>query len=492
MALYHFHADLIRRSKGQAAVAAAAYRAGEKLHDEYYGEDADYTRKGGVVYTEILLPPQAPAKYKDRETLWNSVEKAEKHPKAQLAYSYDIALQNELTLEENIALARRFVQEQFVSKGMIADFAVHAPDKDVPNPHFHVLCPIRPILENGQWGEKQNREYVLDAQGNRVRDENGAYVFNAVPTTDWGQKETLNHWREEWANYVNRAFAEKGLSCRIDHRSNAERGMDELPTVHEGPAVRAMEAKGIVTEKGELNRIIRRLNASLREIRKKLRSVLDWLSELKGKMQEPQQPSLGQIVALYLNKRNAGAWSSAGKLSNLKKTSDIVNYLTENNISTVEELHARADEAYRAASDLNAQVKDTKARIKAIDDLIQLSQDLTEYKPIVDKLNSFHFKWRREKYKQEHEKEIHFYYMAARKLKGHLDKNMNLPASKLSAWKQQRTRLAQRVSELSARHSAIYVEQKKLLDIQRIVDNTLHEWEREHGLVQHKAHTVVR
>ena len=85
MALYHFHADLIRRSKGQAVVAAAAYRAGEKLHDEYYGNDADYTKKGGVVYTEIFLPPQTPAKYKDRETLWNAVEKVEKHPKAQLA-----------------------------------------------------------------------------------------------------------------------------------------------------------------------------------------------------------------------------------------------------------------------------------------------------------------------------------------------------------------------------------------------------------------------
>ena len=492
MALYHFHADLIHRSKGQAVVAAAAYRAGEKLYDEYYGNDADYTKKGGVVYTEIFLPSQAPAKYKGRTTLWNAVEKAEKHPKAQLAYSYDIALQNELTLEENIALARRFVQEQFVAKGMIADFAVHAPDKDVPNPHFHVLCPIRPVLENGQWGEKQNREYVLDEQGNRVRDESGAYVFKAVPTTDWGQKETLAIWREEWANYVNRAFEEKGLSCRIDHRSNAERGMDELPTVHEGPAVRAMEAKGIVTEKGELNRIIRKLNASLREIRKKLRSVLDWLSEIKEKMQEPQQPGLGQLVALYLSKRNAGAWSSAGKLSNLKKTSDIVNYLTENGIRTVEELHERADEAYRAASDLNAQVKDVKAHIKAFDDQIQLSLYLTEYKPVIDKLNSFHFKGRREKFKQEHEKEISFYYMAARKLKGHLDKEMNLSASTVAAWKKQRTKLAQQVSELTAQHSAIYAEQKKLLDIQRIVDNTLHEWEREHGLVRRKDRPAER
>ena len=125
MALYHFHADLIRRSKGQSVVAAAAYRAGEKLRCDYYGNEADYTRKKGVVLTDILLPPHAPKEYADREILWNAVEQTEKNAKAQLAYSYDIALQNELSIEENITLARQFLQEQFVSKGMIVDFAVH-------------------------------------------------------------------------------------------------------------------------------------------------------------------------------------------------------------------------------------------------------------------------------------------------------------------------------------------------------------------------------
>lgn len=210
MALYHFHADVVTRSVGSSVVASAAYRAGEKLHCEYYGEDADYTKKGGVLYTEIFLPPNAPSEYKDRETLWNAVEKVEKNKKAQLAYTYDFALQNELTMEENIALARRFVEEQFLSRGMIADFAVHAPDKEdggIPNPHVHLLCPIRPLKANGKWGAKQHRVYHLDERGERIRDENGKYVFDAVPTTDWGKKETLLHWREEWANYVNREFA---------------------------------------------------------------------------------------------------------------------------------------------------------------------------------------------------------------------------------------------------------------------------------------------
>ncbi|MFQ7242240.1 MobQ family relaxase, partial [Agathobaculum sp.] len=149
MALYHFHVTQIKRSAGQSVVASAAYRSGEKLHSEYYGEDSDYTRKGGVVCSEILLPPQAPTEYADRETLWNAVEKAERGKKAQLAYSFDIALQNEFSMQENIALARQFLLEQFVGRGMVVDFAVHQPDKvdgGIQNPHFHVLCPIRPIL----------------------------------------------------------------------------------------------------------------------------------------------------------------------------------------------------------------------------------------------------------------------------------------------------------------------------------------------------------
>ena len=208
----------IKRSAGQSVVASAAYRSGEKLHSEYYGEDSDYTRKGGVVCSEILLPPHAPPEYADRETLWNAVEKAERGKKAQLAYSFDIALQNEFSMQENIALARQFLLEQFVSRGMVVDFAVHQPDKmdgGIQNPHFHVLCPIRPILPDGSWGGKQRREYLLDEHGERIRDEAGNYVFNAVPTTDWGSPDTLEHWRQAWAELCNAKFATGAMSGRV-------------------------------------------------------------------------------------------------------------------------------------------------------------------------------------------------------------------------------------------------------------------------------------
>ena len=183
MALFHLHVTQVKRSAGQSVVTSAAYRAGEKLYSEYYGEVSDYTHKGGVVCTDILLPPQAPNQYQDRATLWNAVEKAERGKKAQLAYSFDIALQNEFSMQENIALARQFLLENFVSRGMVVDFAVHSPDKEdvgISNPHFHVMCPIRPLDEHGKWGNKQRREYVLDEHGERVLDEAGNYVFNAL------------------------------------------------------------------------------------------------------------------------------------------------------------------------------------------------------------------------------------------------------------------------------------------------------------------------
>ena len=289
MALYHFHVTQIKRSTGQSAVACAAYRAGEKLYGERYGETSDYTRKGGVICSEILLPINAPPEFADRQTLWNSLEAAEKNKNAQLAYSFDIALQNEFSPDENIDLARHFLLENFVARGMIADFVVHEADKEeggIQNPHFHVLCPIRPLNPDGTWGDKQHRVYRLDENGNRITDENGKDVFDAVPTTDWGLPETLDHWREAWADFCNRKFEEKGLADRIDHRSYEAQGIALLPQVHEGPAVRQMEAKGIRTNKGDLNRWIKATNALIPRLAGKVKDLSASLSAPKAELQE--------------------------------------------------------------------------------------------------------------------------------------------------------------------------------------------------------------
>ena len=369
MALFHFTVTQTKRSKGQSAIASAAYRSGEKLYSEYYGEYSDYTRKRGVICSDILLPPHAPKEYADRQTLWNAVEKAERGKNAQLAYSFEISLQNEFSLEENIALAREFLFREFVSRGMTVDVSFHekeCEDGGTPNPHFHFLCPIRPMEQDGTWGIKQRREYVLDEEGNRIRDANGKYVFNAVPTTDWGSPEALEHWREAWAEMCNAKFAEKGLDVRIDHRSYERQGVDLLPTIHEGATVRAMEKKGIRTEKGEFNRWIKATNAVIKDIRKKISLLFDWITEIKAELAKPQTPDLVSLLNDYYTQRKAGAYSQKGKISNLKEMNETYNYLRANGIYTLEDLESRLQSHRTTVDGLKTTMDSQNARMKAI------------------------------------------------------------------------------------------------------------------------------
>ena len=158
MAIYHLSIKIFSRGKGgKSAVAAAAYRAGEKIFCEYDGRMNDYTRKGGVVHTEILLPEYAPVEFKDRAILWNAVERVEKAENAQLAREVEFSLPVELTLAQNKSLVREYVKHNFVDKGMCADICIH--DKDDGNPHAHVLLTMRPFNEDGSWGNKQRKEY---------------------------------------------------------------------------------------------------------------------------------------------------------------------------------------------------------------------------------------------------------------------------------------------------------------------------------------------
>ena len=369
MALFHFTVTQTKRSKGQSAIASAAYRSGEKLYSEYYDEYSDYTRKRGVICSDILLPPHAPKEYADRQTLWNAVEKAERGKNAQLAYSFEISLQNEFSLEENIALAREFLFREFVSRGMTVDVSFHekeCEDGGTPNPHFHFLCPIRPMEQDGTWGIKQRREYVLDEEGNRIRDANGKYVFNAVPTTDWGSPETLEHWREAWAEMCNAKFAEKGLDVRIDHRSYERQGVDLLPTIHEGATVRAMEKKGIRTEKGEFNRWIKATNAVIKDIRKKISLLFDWITEIKAELAKPQTPDLVSLLNDYYTQRKAGAYSQKGKISNLKEMNETYNYLRANGIYALEDLESRLQSHRTTVDGLKTTMDSQNARMKAI------------------------------------------------------------------------------------------------------------------------------
>ena len=477
MALFHLHVTQVKRSAGQSVVTSVAYRAGEKLYSEYYGEVSDYTHKGGVVCTDILLPPQAPAEYQDRATLWNAVEKAERGKKAQLAYSFDIALQNEFSLEENIALARQFVSEQLVGRGMIADFAIHLPDKKeggIPNPHFHILCPIRPLNLDGTWGYKQRRVYRLDEDGNRIIGEDGKALFDAVPTTDWGSPETLEHWREAWAAMVNAKFEEKGLTCRIDHRSYERQGLDLLPTVHEGVAVRQMEAKGIPTDKGDWNRCVKAARKMLGTIRKKIEDLTDWIKTLKDEMSKLQAPTLAALLTGYYEGRNAGAWSRSARIGNLKDFAEAVNFLTERDIATLEDLDAHIAAQSERAEAINASMKAKHDRMNELKELLRLADLYRDTKPIYDEWKGIKWKGKRENFEREHERELRTFHMTRRKLDKHRSPAGKIPAH---AWEQEQARLHQEYTAEYEQYKPIRDDLRKLQQVKRNADVAMRQQE---------------
>lgn len=489
IALFHFHVTQIKRSAGQSAVASAAYRAGEKLHSEYYGEDSDYTRKGGVICSEILLPSHAPPEYADRETLWNAVEKAERRKKAQLAYSFDIALQNEFSMQENIDLARQFLSDNFVSRGMVADFAVHQPDKEdggISNPHFHVMCPIRPIEPDGRRGNKQRREYVLDEHGERVLDEAGNYVFNAVPTTDWGKPETLEVWRQAWADLCNAKFAEKGLGCRIDHRSFARQGVEQIPAQHEGPTVRAMEAKGIRTDKGNLNRFIRKTNALLREAKEKIAVLIGWLKDVKAELAKPQPPTLNDLLALHCSIRNKGAYSNKAKNANLQRYAEAFSFLQSKNLYTVDDLENTLHAMQDKIDTLKKSASSKQARIKEVGELLRMVDYYKSGKPAADKLKSIRFEKSRQKYKSEHDNELRTFYMAERKLKPHFEDG-KVP---ITAWRKERAQLEQEYKNIQTELSPLHADTKKLWAIHYNIYEVQHEQERQNTATRQKKQEI--
>ena len=381
MPLFHFSVTQKSRGADQSVVSSAAYISGSKLHDDYYGENPDYTRKGGVLYTEIILPKHVPERFSDREILWNEVEIVEKHPKAQLAYNFDIALQNELSFEENLAVAKRFIHESFTIRDIIVDMAIHEPDIEeggISNPHFHVLCPIRPMNMNGTWGAKQHREYALDENGARIKNENGKYIFNAVPTTDWGSPDTLLLWRENWANLVNETFAHKGITERIDHRSYEEQGISLLPTIHEGPAIRAMEKRGINTDKGDFNRLVHATNKLIQKLCSDIKKLVDNISSMASMLKEIREESAAlaaeqnifiTLVNNYYSSRMAGAYSNKAKSNNLQKHMDTINFLSNHSISTFDDLETAIKDLYGRFGELRDNINSLekeKAKIKNI------------------------------------------------------------------------------------------------------------------------------
>ena len=236
MAIYHFSVQVIGRAAGRSAVAAAAYRSASRLRDDRLGRDQDFSAKRGVVHSEVMLPENAPEEWNDRERLWNDVEAFEKRKDAQLAREVEFAIPREMTQAQGVALARDFVQAEFVDRGMIADLNVHwdVAEDGQPKPHAHVMLTMRSLDENG-FGPKAR---------------------------DWNRTEFVEHWRERWADHVNERLVELDIDARIDHRSLEAQGIGLEPQTKIGAPAQRIEAAGLEADRAEDHRRIARENGA--------------------------------------------------------------------------------------------------------------------------------------------------------------------------------------------------------------------------------------
>ena len=379
MAIYHCSIKIISRGKGKSAVAAAAYRAGEKIVSEYDGRINDYTRKKGIAHTEIMLPDHAPIEYRDRAVLWNAVERIEKFKTAQLAREIQLALPKELSEIQNINLVREYVKQNFVDKGMCADIAIHDTNKE--NPHAHIMLTMRPINLDGTWGDKQKKEYILNGNGEKIYDKNKrSYKCKSIPTTDWNEQTKAEEWRSAWADIANTYLEKTNNTERIDHRSFERQGItDQLPTIHLGVAAHQMEQKGIRTERGDINREIADINKEIRQTKARIKKLK---TQIYSQPIE-NAPSFISIMSHIADAKNLNSrWQ---KIVNLQTQARVLIFLQQNNISDMDSFVDKVTQISEKLNEVSDKIKKADRRLETLETHLAHCENRKQYKDIYDK-----------------------------------------------------------------------------------------------------------
>ena len=364
MSIYHCSIKVVSRAGGRSAVASAAYRAGEKLHNEETGLTHDFTHKGGVVMNEVILPDNAPRRYLDREVLWNEVQQIEKRSDAQFAREVEVALPNEMTREQQIECVRSFIQDNFIKEGMIAEKqkTVFANGRDEKG--RAIYDPTKPSYDPKRKEEtSQYRIPQLDKDGKqkvRVRKGKGTeYLWEkiTVPENDWNDHSKAEIWRASWAEHCNRYLAK---DKQIDHRSYARQGRDQVPTIHEGVVARQMEAEGKTADRCQINREIRERNSIKQQIREiageitkliteKARSIYGRFEKLRRALGDPE-----------------GARADAGHSG----TSAAGDRFSARAAGRIAEVKRAADDTEQAIARTDKRIIELKAMIKEVKDNI--------------------------------------------------------------------------------------------------------------------------
>lgn len=470
IAIYHLSIKIISRGKGKSAVAAAAYRAGEKITNAYDGANHDYTRKGGVAHKEILLPDHAPQAYADRATLWNAVEQIEKSCNSQLAREIELALPVELSPVQNQELVRAYCQQHFVSAGMCADICIH--DKNDGNPHAHIMLTMRPFEQDGSWAAKSKKEYILDDNGRRILLPSGAFKSRKVDATDWNDQGKAEVWRAGWAEAVNAALERQGMTERIDHRSYERQGVEQIPTVHLGVAAFQMEKRGIRTERGDINRQVQLDNNMLRQLRARINKLKQGLDELltEAAASHPiSSISFADILTGILEKPEEK--TRRQKISDLKTFAKAVAFVQQHNITDLNGLRDKVTEMYGRQGALSDRLKKVERRLKMLDAHIRHADNYFEHRALYKQYKQVKPKYQVEFY-ERNRTGLALYEAAQQYLKPVMNGRTDIPRK---TWKTEAAQLAAKRQSLYAEYTRLKEEVRDAEVIRRCVENVLRE-----------------
>ena len=408
----HTHVDIVSRSKGESVIAKAAYNARDKLKDDYYGKTHDYSKKDDLVFSKIFLPEHIPKKFSKREYLWNEVEKIEKSKNSQLARNLLFTLPRELNEEDRIKLISEFIEENFTSKGMIADCNIHNPtaSDNEEQPHAHILLTLREIDEQGNWKAKSKKEYILDENGEKIKLKSGNYKSRKVNLNDWNEPDKAKEWRENFSKKANEYLARNNIDKRIDPRTFGEQGREELPQVHLGTASFQMEKKGIQTERGNHNRKITAFNLEFKKFKAELSKLTSWISSLlvnlQSKYDEYKQEkkeeyenkaelfNLYEYISIYHElqgekARKLNPYASNKKIgADLRRFSKARIYLKDNNLRTIADLQEKISTIQANNKKISQDIKVKTTRIESLNKCFVYADIIKDNKQIFEEWNS--------------------------------------------------------------------------------------------------------
>ncbi len=401
----------------------------------------------------------------------------------------------ELSLELQKTLVREYCQKYFVSAGMVADICIH--NKNVGNPHAHIMLTMRPFEQGGSWGAKSKKEYLLDYFGERIKLKSGEYKSRKIDMVDWNENARTEEWRSGWAGIVNQYFERENIDERIDHRSFERQGIEQIPSIHLGVSASQMEREGIATERGDTNRKIKSDNQLLKKLNARIKKLNNWQSEFSlcenGAKSAPplfggffkDEITAPNLIETLINFLNSGQEQKnlSRTITDLKIISKAVFFLQTNDISDLPQLQFKVCKIQKEFDSVNVQLKTRERRIKVLTEHIKQAE-------IYHKYISIHKQYMQEKPKkqddfyQRHPTEITLFDAADRYLKQVMNGHSVLP---LKEWKAELVQLSAEREILYQKYNGLKEEVRDVEVIKRSIEQVLRDDEQIPKITRYKS-----